>query len=791
MSKNYELLRPVENHRLKTGEVTPSSRVARLTAPAPIDDSTPDVFALLQILLRRRIWIYVCSATMLAAAALVCIVTTPQYLATSRIQLLNQQMGRLSLKDAAEGASGFDLYTTLPVTLQTHVTVMQSDTLALQVIKKLNLANTNEFRYDPLIKTDEERHQMAAPMDQAPLKRAAILRKFKANLNVDSVSGTRLITVSYQDPDPEMAARIVNQLVSDFLEYNFQVDYNATTKATDFLGRQLVDLKSEVEKSQERAVELQKASGIYGADEHNNIIVTRLEQLNSELTTAQANRIVKEAVYNLARKGNPELIAGLLGTTATGTASQATNSLSLIHQLRQQETDLNVQYADAATKYGPAYPRLIEMKERVTALQSSIDAELGKVVQSARNEYEVAASQETGARQIFEEQKTIASRMNDRAINYTIAKREAESAHVLYDNLMQKLKEADVLAGLRSSELNIVDPAVVPGRPAKPSVPLYLAVGTLAGLMLGVIAAFVAEAMDRTIRNPEEIESTTQIPVLGIIPEARIPPGLEPKDWLKAYGPNDRGGAEDKTAGFLSAEHWVVTDAFRQVRTSLLLSWPDEPPKVLMMASAMSQEGKSFTSLNLAAALAQNGGKVLLVDADLRRGTLSRIVRQHSAIGLSEVLLGSAGHDAYRQIDEVPGLMFMPAGALLSSPAELLGSGKMAKLVQSWREEFSYVVIDTPALLPVTDAVVLSPHVDIVIMVARFAFTQSQSVVRAIRLLRAVQVKYISVLVNAMDPRSREYYHYRGSDAYDGGQYGNPHLLAPRSSLPISKGGNT
>jgi succinoglycan biosynthesis transport protein ExoP len=787
MSKNYEL----ENRQFKIAGVAPSTRLVRVTAPEPTDDSTPDVSALLQILRRRRVLIGLCTVAMLAVAALVCMVMTPQYLATSRVQVLNQQMGRLSLKDSAEGAPGYDASTALPVTLQTHVSVLQSDTLALQVIKELNLANTTEFRYDPLIKTDQIRREMAAPLDQAPLKRSAILKKFKTNLYVDSVSGTRLLAVSYEDPDPEMAAKIVNQLVSDFVEYNFQVGYQATTKATDFLGRQLVDLKSEAERSQERATELQKASGIFGTGEdHNNIILTRLEELNTQLTTAQANRIVKEAVYNLARKGNPELIAGLLGSTAAGGPSQATNSLSLIHQLRQQETELNAQYADAATKYGTAYPRLMEIKERQTALQSSIDTELRKVAQTAGNEYEVAASQESAARQIFEEQKAVASKMNDRAINYTIAKREAESAHSLYDSLTQKLKEADVWAGIRSSELNIVDPAVVPGRPAKPSVPLYLAVGALAGLMLGVIAAFVSETMDRTVRSPEEIENSTQIPILGIIPQGKIPPGLEPKDWLKAYGPKNRSVAEEKAAGFLSPDQWTVTEAFRQARTSLLLSWPDRPPKVLMMASPISQEGKSFTSLNLAAALAQNGGKVLLVDADLRRGTLSSIVKQHSAVGLSELLLGSTDHDALRPLEEVPGLMFMPAGALLSSPAELLGSPKMAGLIKGWREGFSYVVIDTPALLPVTDAVVLSPHVDLVIMVARFGFTQSQSVVRAIRLLRAVQVKYISILVNAMDPRSREYYPYRGAEGYDGGRYGDPHLLAAQSSPLRSPGGN-
>lgn len=787
MIKNYELLPPSDNRPQKVVDVTPLPRLERAAATPPPENPALDVFGLLRVLLRRRIWIYIGSATMLAAAALVCLVMTPEYVATSRLQLLTQEMGRLSLKDG-DGGGGFDFYSTL----QTYVTVMQSDTLALQAIKELNLENEKGFRFSPLIKTDEAKRQMAAPLDQAPLKRAAILRKFKANLLVESMAGTRLITVSYKDSDPEVAAKVVNQLVSDFVEYNFKVRYNATTKATDFLSKQLVDLKSEVEKSQARAVELQKTSGILGADEHDNIIITRLEQLNSELTAAQANRIVKEAVYNLARNGNPEQIAGLLATAGgdSGSSSEAGDLLALISHLRQQESDLTTEYADASAKYGPAYPKLIEMKERLASLRSQIQTQLGKVLETAKSEYDLAASREATAKRMFEEQKALATRMNDRAIDYTIAKHEAESNRVLYDNLQQKLKEADVLAGLRSSELNIVDAAVAPGRPNKPRVPLYLAAGLMAGLALGVVAAFVVEALDRTMRNPEEIESTTQIPILGIVPQGSASVGIEAKDWLSAYAMSDGNGAARKAALVLGPENCAVAEAFRWVRTSLLLSKPQEPPKVFMLASATAGEGKSFTSLNLAAALAQNGSRVLLVDADLRRGTLSKILKKNSDGGLSEALLGDSQPGDYKQLDELPELTFLPAGALLSSPAELLGSSRMTEMIESWRREFSYVVIDTPALLPVTDAVVLSPQVDTVIMVARFAYTQSQSIVRAIRLLRSVQVKSIGVLVNAMDTQSAEYSHYGGSYGYASYDNEDPQPLASRSSRR-GRGGET
>jgi capsular exopolysaccharide synthesis family protein len=201
-----------------------------------------------------------------------------------------------------------------------------------------------------------------------------------------------------------------------------------------------------------------------------------------------------------------------------------------------------------------------------------------------------------------------------------------------------------------------------------------------------------------------------------------------------------------------------------------------------MIASAIPGEGKSFSALNLAASLAQNGGNVLLVDADLRRGTLSKILGQHSEIGLSEELLGSADRNTYLEVDEVPGLSFLPAGALQSASSELLGSKKLARMIQGWRGAFSHVVIDTPALLPVSDAVIVSPYVDMAILVARSAFTQRQAIARAISVLRGAQVKSIGLLVNGMDPQSSEYGHYYGSYGYEESRNKGPRPLAKRSA---------
>jgi polysaccharide biosynthesis transport protein len=763
----------------ETPTARPLPTLGPTTASGPAQQTTFDVFEPLRVLLRRRWCLYVSTPVLLVLAVLFSALTPARYVATSRLQLLSQQTGRLSLGDGpADNSDGFDFY----ATLQTDVTVMQSDTLAMQVIRELDLGNAGEYAFNPVIKTAEVRRQMALPMDQSPLKRAAVLAKFKSSLFVDIVPGSRLITVGYRGPDPELAAKIVNRLVSDFVEYDFEVRYNATVKATDFLSRQLVDLKAEVEKSQERVVQLQKAAGMFGADENHNVIASRLEQLNDEVIAAESNRVAKEAVYNLARNGNPELVAGVLGAGANGQGSENQNALSLINHLRQQEADLKIQYAQALTQFGSAYPRVIELKNQMASVESSIQTELGKVVESAKSQYELAASQETTAKKIFEQQQTVASKMNDQAIEYKLAKNEADSSRVLYDNLLQKLKEAGVLAGLHSSDLNVVDPAVVPGSPAKPRLRTYLAGGLLAGLALGVIGAFVFEATDRTIRSPEEFESTTHTPLLGIIPQGQLPATAGPNHWLQAYRPIGSNAPDGAANRVLTTDQHAIAEGFRWVRTSLLLPNSGESPKVLMTASAVPQEGKSFSALNLAAALTQNGCKVLLVDADLRRGTLSKIIKHDSANGLSELLLGKLNRPSYQHIDEVPGLMFMPSGALLSSPADLLASERMSRIIEEWRREFAYVIIDTPPLLPVSDAVVLASRVDSVIVVARSGFTQRTSIVRAIRVLRNANVKYVSVLVNGVDSRSAEYCHYYGSYGSDGNQHKDPNLLTIHSS---------
>jgi len=760
MSKIYDLMCDDEDRRngnqrrlnAPEGRLLPANaESARWTKPAETKDELDfDPTALAQILLRRRNWILGCTAATLVIAALICFFMTPQYKAVSKIQILNQGTGGLALGTAgAQGESSDALDFNL--TLQTQLGVLRSNNLAEQVIRELNLA----------------------PNSLSAKQAADALLDFQKHLTVEAVPGTRLIEVTYTHSNPKAAADIVNRLLSDFVEYTFQVRYEATTKATDFLGHQLTDLKSQVEQAQGRAVQLAKQSGIFGEDEHHNIILTRLEQLNSEVTSAESDRVVKETIYRLARSGNPELVANMLGNQ-TGSKDVA-NSVAVLTSLRQQEATLNAEYADASAKYGPAYPRLIQLKQRQAAVHSDISTELRKLVDRANNEYQLALSRETAAKQSFSEQKSAASQMNDKATEYLLAKHEAESGQVLYEHLLEKLKEAGVLAGLRSSQFHVVDQAIPPTRPAKPNVPLYLGFAGLSGILIGMACAFVVDSMDRTVRNVDEIEITSDVPVLGVIPTAGLLKGPRllrlnsPSSAVSEHPPHNAAYA----ALLASLRNPAIAEAFRSLRSSLLMSQPTEFDKVLMVTSAMPQEGKSFTSLNLAATLARGGGNVLLVDADLRRGTLSRILDQGSSIGLSEILSREADPTAaYQQIADVAGVTFLPVGDCSHFRPELLETPQMAEQILRWRGEFAYVVIDTAPILPVSDAIALTPNVDAVILVVRFAVTTRQAVTRCIRILKTTRVNRLAVLVNDMDVRSPEFYHYSGSKGYAGYHYG-------------------
>jgi capsular exopolysaccharide synthesis family protein len=649
------------------------------------------------------------------------------------------------------------------VAQDTQVRTLQSDTLALRVVRELNLEAREDFTRDQSL-LDRFRtfaDESNLPLEQALHRRAKILKSFHKNLTVNAVGGSRMIEISFLSPDPQLAAKVVNTLVSDFQDQQFKVRYAATAQVADWLTDQLDGLKKQVETSQEKLVQYQRQAGILGTDETHNIVMTRLEEVDQRLVTAESNRILAQTVWQLARTGNPELISGLGGPAVSGSASGASNVLALIGNLRLQRSQLGVEYAQATAKYGSAYPKLTELKYQMDEVDESIAQEVQNLATRAQNDYLTAKQAEDGSRISFERAKAEANKLNDDALQYTILKHEVESNRNLYDTLSTQLREAGILANLRPTNIVLVDAASPSDRPAKPSIPINLAGGLLAGLMVGIGGAFVVENMDETISSPDQVEQLSLIPSIGLVPRSRLFSGRIKAPWLQSLA------ASDPQILVAHRPHSRTAESYRSLRTSIMQITRSTENNVLLFTSAVPEEGKTTTSLNCAAALAQQGVKVLLVEADMRRANLSSQLGLSSSVGLSSMLRDPNVEGLPLELSLVPNLSIIPAGPKPRYPAEMLGSPRMAELIRRWRSQYNYIVIDTPPVLAVTDAAVVSAYCDAVIIVVRSGVTKKQSLLRVRDLFVRSQKRIAGIVINGFDLKSTQYSHYFGYEPTD------------------------
>ncbi|MGA3351252.1 MAG: polysaccharide biosynthesis tyrosine autokinase, partial [Candidatus Sulfotelmatobacter sp.] len=519
--------------------------------------------------------------------------------------------------------------------------------------------------------------------------------------------------------------------------------YKATIQTSDWLTKQLDDLKQRADASQEALIAYQKKVGILGTDETHNIITDKLEELNKQLSAAESDRIVKEAKYRIAMTENPELIANIAPDSVLGALYKA-------------RAEVRAQYAQLTVKYGSSYPRVLQLDAQMNELDTSISAEVTKVGDAVRAEYQAALKAEDMLQSSFGRQKQEAYKLNEDAVQYAIMKRDVESSRDLYEGLLKKLKEAGILAGLKSSNINIIDPASVPIEPIEPRIALNIALSCMGGLLFGMALAFVVENVDNSIRTPQDIEVYCSLPSLGVIPSV-----LVGKSGHRLIGST----ATRQFIQPVTVEHRNSSsaEAFRALRTSLLLSSPGAPPQVMMVTSGMMQEGKSFIALNLAVVLAQTGQKTLLVDADMRRPTIHKYLGISSTKGLSACLTGTEKSEAMiNAIDGISNLYVLPAGHMPPYPSELLASDAMPQLLAHWREEYRYIVVDTPPILAVTDAAVCARIADVVVLIARSKRTGRQSLIRARDVLRKVRANIAGVVVNDLSFNSAEYRGYYG-----------------------------
>ena len=706
-------------------------------------------------ILKKRKWTIVGTFTIVFVLAIFATLrTTRLYEAVSRIAVYPENSNILGLKDLENGTGGEDW--DYNVALETQLSILRSDALALKVIEALHLDGNSRFMGYKVAAEKSSSSIGSADLQPDSEQVAIMLSLFRSGLSVQVVPRTRVIEIGYIHPDPQLASQIANTLVKTFVEENFRTKYESTSQTADWLSRELSDLQLKMQVSEEKLVRYEKEKGILGIDEKQNIVTAKLDELNKELTEAETDRMQKEANYTLAQSGDPSAFAKL-------------NPDNLLEKLRGQQAELETEYAQVTTQFGFSYPQVIQLKNQLNQVSGAIRDEQKNLLSKVRDEYLAAIQRENLLTSAFDVQKQEANKLSESGIEYTSLKRDAETNRQLYESLLQRLKEASVTAGLRSSNIRVVDVARVPIEPTKPNVPRNIALGFLLGLVCGVGLAFLQENMDTTVENVEELSTITALPVLGTIPLQIAENGRH------RLASNSSIVSKSSDAGPVThlRPQSEMAESYRALRTSILLSSFGAPPKVILVTSALPQEGKTTVSMNSAVVLAQKGSRVLLVDADLRRPGISKALGLKTSGGLSTILSGVDNvESALVPFADLPNLQVMPAGPIPPNPVELLGSSLMRDLIAHWRDEFDHVVFDTPPCLSVTDSVVLSVLADRVILVARSGRTPKAAVRRATDVLLQVNASIMGIVLNAFNIRSADgsYDYYYGSK-YSSGYY--------------------
>jgi polysaccharide biosynthesis transport protein len=703
----------------------------------------------IRILIKRKWLVLGCLATIFSVVAIASMKMTPIYEAGGTIAI-NKPDTSLNFQNSPT----FTLDYFDPTELETEVKILQSDLLALQVVRELNLDRRPDFGGKSMASNSSD--LAPDPLQVDPARASAMIGGFKGGLRVDLSPNSRIIEVHYRSPDRELAAQIVNTLMQTYVENNFKARFESTMQASDWLQKQLVDMQIKVETSQEKLVRYQKEHEILGTDEKSNIITSKLEELNKELTSAESERMNKEAFFRMVESGNADAIAASAGGLDNGAGSGQSSS-GLLDSLRTKQADLNLQAAELNTQFGPQYPKLAQINSQLKEIDAQMQREMKKIVNKVRGEYMTALQRESMLRDAMEKQKQEANQLNESAIEYNLLKRDAETYRTLYEGLLQKLKEAGVSAGLRSNNFRIIDAARAPMGPIEPNIPRNLLFGFVLGAATGVGLAFLLEGLDNTIRTTDQAQMISGLAPLGMIP-------LGSKSAREGPNPKRLVIASSKEAVELVTQvrpQSQMAESYRALRTSLLLSSLGSPPKVIMVTSALPQEGKTTTSINCAVVLAQKNVRVLLIDADLRRPSIHKTLGMGPRSGLSNVLTGSTTlEQAITRTAILPNLYVLPAGTPPPNPAELLASTNMRDVLEQLRGEYDHIVVDTPPSLSVTDAVVLSPRADAVVLVIRSGKTTKQALRRSRDILAQVNAKVVGVLLNAVDLSSPDYYYY-------------------------------
>jgi capsular exopolysaccharide synthesis family protein len=654
--------------------------------------------------------------------------------------------------------------------IQTQIKIFQSESLLERVEAKLNTAGSPSS--GPAGRISAWRKLLNLPESAVVEPRTKALRKAAKSLKVSATGQTRILEITVDSADPQLAADFANTLAAEFIEQNLESRWKTTEKTSDWLSHQLDDMRIKLEHSEDALQAYARSSGLLFTDEKTSVSEEKLRQVQQELSTATGDRIARQSRYEMAQNSPPDALPDVLNDGA-------------LRDTQTKITDLRSQIAQLSATYTPEYKPVKRAEAQLTTLQAAFDHARAAIIIRIKNEYQEASRKEKLLASAYNAQTAQVTDEGEKSIQYKILKREADSNRQLYDSMLQELKESTIASAMRASNVRVVDPAKVPNRPYKPDAPKSAGLGLLVGIFLGAGFIVMRERADRTIQQPGDSAFYLNLPELGIIPSSKfesrprrrvgLPP---PAGGSEALVPSTAAAANNGRPDQVELVTWqrkpsLVAESFRSTLISILFSGENGgSPKVLVVTSAGPAEGKSTVTSNLGIAIAEVGQKVLLIDADMRRPRQHEIFAMENERGLSTLLREKVALNGDKSLGgliretEVPGLSILTSGPGTSAATNLIYGMHMPELLKYVRADFDIVLIDTPPMLQISDARVLGRMADRVIMVLRAGFTTRDAAVAARKRFDEDGTRVLGTILNNWNPKSAPDGYYGYSSKY-------------------------
>jgi polysaccharide biosynthesis transport protein len=710
-----------------------------------------------RVLRKNQHFVLLLAASLICATVIAAFLLKNEYEPKATINVDPLSSGIKTLHEIEESSTA-----DTPDYLDTQAQILEGQGLAISVIRALQLDKNSEFvtkrefakwsgdgsssEHGLLIPKDSFLQDQLDLANRTPLESIALAR-FEKKLSVKPIRNSRLIEVSFSSYDPQLAQSVTNTLVTQFIEQNYRNRYTTTMEASAWLSKQLEDLRKKVEASNQAVADYQRKYELVETDEKDVPLGQLMGDVNHQYSDAEANRIELEAYVRMINEGNADAVP-------------AVRQDNFYQNLMSRLADVRAELAQARAVYGDDNSKVVKLEEQAKQFGQEIADERVRILDRLHTSYAAARDREE---LMLKSREKLRSQMGDassRMVAYRVLKNEATADAELYNTLQSRLKEAGIYAGLRSSNLHIVDLAARLYKPTSPHRGTIIAMGSILGCFFAVGLAFVKESMVNTARTPDDLQDWIDKPTLAILP--RMTPDLSgAAHHHNILTSQEATNGNHKASQILRAHaHSPEAEAIRDLKTALLFSNPVAVPRVILVCSPSAGEGKTTVCINLAMALARSG-KTCLIDGDLRQQGAGRAFGANAKTGLTEVLRGKAALDqAIVNIPEVPQFSLLPAGAPVYDPGDLIEIQPMQKIVNELKDSFAYIVIDSPPLIPFADARLLASVSDAVILVGRYGMTTRRALTRCSAILDQVHARIAGLVLNDIELRSADYHYY-------------------------------